>query len=112
MGLPALRRHGHGGSGRLRGLPGLESDRQRAGLRRALLPAMRLPVRRAFRLAGIPEQAMAREGALMKPPGEERVEELCEEIWSLTEAGRNTLQRVTGGSKLCLLYTSPSPRDS
>ncbi|HZI93042.1 MAG TPA: metal-dependent transcriptional regulator [Patescibacteria group bacterium] len=36
----------------------------------------------------------------MKPPGEERVEELCEEIWSLTEAGRNTLQRVTGGSKL------------
>lgn len=36
----------------------------------------------------------------MKPPGLERIEELCEEIWSLSESGRNTLDRLIGGSKL------------
>lgn len=30
----------------------------------------------------------------------ERTEELCEEIWSLAERGDNTVERVTGGSKL------------
>jgi DtxR family Mn-dependent transcriptional regulator len=36
----------------------------------------------------------------MKPPDVERVEELCEEIWSLTEAGDSRVSRVTGGSKV------------
>ncbi|HET9480649.1 MAG TPA: metal-dependent transcriptional regulator [Candidatus Polarisedimenticolia bacterium] len=36
----------------------------------------------------------------MKAPEIERVEELCEEIWSLAEAGQNTAQRLLGGSKL------------
>jgi DtxR family Mn-dependent transcriptional regulator len=36
----------------------------------------------------------------MRSPEKERVEELCEEIWSLTEAGVNTTDRVVGGSKL------------
>jgi len=36
----------------------------------------------------------------MKTIEAERVEELCEEIWSLTEAGDNTEARVVGGSKL------------
>jgi DtxR family transcriptional regulator, Mn-dependent transcriptional regulator len=36
----------------------------------------------------------------MKPPEVERVEELCEEIWSLGEIGENRLGRVAGGSKV------------
>jgi DtxR family transcriptional regulator, Mn-dependent transcriptional regulator len=36
----------------------------------------------------------------MRTRESEYVEELCEEIWSLTEAGSNTLQKVVGGSKL------------
>jgi len=36
----------------------------------------------------------------MKPPEIESIEELCEEIWSLAEAGENRLGRVTGGSKV------------
>lgn len=37
---------------------------------------------------------------MTRTPESERVEELCEEIWSLTEAGSNTLEKVVGGSKL------------
>ena len=37
---------------------------------------------------------------MLKPPEVESAEELCEEIWSLTEAGDNTTQRLLGGSKL------------
>lgn len=36
----------------------------------------------------------------MSPREREHVEELCEEIWSLSEIGQNSLVRVTGGSKL------------
>lgn len=36
----------------------------------------------------------------MKPMEIERTEELCEEIWSLAERGENSLERVTGRSKL------------
>ena len=36
----------------------------------------------------------------MKPPDVERVEELGEEIWSLTEAGDSRVYGVTGGSKV------------
>jgi len=34
------------------------------------------------------------------PPEREFVEELAEEIWSLTEIGENRYERITGGSKL------------
>jgi DtxR family Mn-dependent transcriptional regulator len=36
----------------------------------------------------------------MRTPESERIEELCEEIWSLTEIRCNTTGRVVGGSKL------------
>ncbi len=36
----------------------------------------------------------------MKPREIEAIEEMCEEIWSLGEAGINTVERVTRGSKL------------
>lgn len=36
----------------------------------------------------------------MRTPESERIEELCEEIWSLTEIACNTTGRVVGGSKL------------
>ncbi|HKY31118.1 MAG TPA: metal-dependent transcriptional regulator [Candidatus Polarisedimenticolia bacterium] len=36
----------------------------------------------------------------MRPAESERIEEMCEEIWSLTEMGDNTVRAVVSGSKL------------
>jgi DtxR family Mn-dependent transcriptional regulator len=36
----------------------------------------------------------------MKPPEIEQIEELCEEIWSLTESGENGIERISSGSKV------------